>query len=114
MKVKEVAELVGGTVITGTENLEGRVSKAFASDLMSDVLTVKTDNLVLLTGLVNIQAIRTAEMSDIGCVIFVRNKKVTEEMIRIACENRITVIQSPCSMFKASGILFRAGIQPVF
>jgi serine kinase of HPr protein (carbohydrate metabolism regulator) len=114
MKVKEIVDLIKGNVVTGSENLENKVDMAFASDLMSDVLTVKTDNLLLLTGLVNIQAIRTAEMSDIGCIVFVRNKKVTEEMIRIAKENKIILIQSPFSMFKVSGILFNAGIKPVF
>jgi predicted transcriptional regulator len=114
MKLLEIVDLIKGTVVSGLENLENTIEMAFASDLMSDVLTVKTDNLLLLTGLVNIQAIRTAEMSDISCVIFVRNKKVTEEMIRIACENKITIIQSPFSMFKVSGILFSAGIKPVF
>ena len=81
---------------------------------MSDVLTVRSDKLLLLTGLVNIQAIRTAEMSDICCVVFVRNKKVSEEMVNIARENRIAIIQTPYSMFKASGILYSAGIQPVY
>ncbi len=114
MKIKEIANLIKGTVVSGIENLENSVDMDFASDLMSDVLTVKTDNLVLLTGLVNVQAIRTAEMSDISCVVFVRNKKVTDDMIRIAKENKITIIQSPFSMFKVSGILFSAGIKPVF
>ncbi len=114
MKVKEIVALIEGSVVAGAENLENVVDMAFASDLMSDVLTVKTDNLLLLTGLVNTQAIRTAEMSDISCIVFVRNKKVTEEMIGIAKENKITVIQTPYSMFKVSGILFGAGIKPVF
>jgi hypothetical protein len=114
MKVWEIVDLIKGSVITGIDNMENTVDMAFASDLMSDVLTVKTDNLLLLTGLVNIQAIRTAEMSDISCIVFVRNKKVTGEMIRIATENRITIIQCPYSMFKVSGILFGAGIKPVF
>ena len=114
MKVKEIRDLIKGTIVSGNDNLDNTVETAFASDLMSDVLTVKTDNLLLLTGLVNIQAIRTAEMSDISCVVFVRNKKVTEEMIRLAAENKMTIIQSPYSMFKVSGILFGAGIKPVF
>jgi hypothetical protein len=114
MKVKEIVELIEGSVVSGAGNLEASVDMAFASDLMSDVLTVKTDSLLLLTGLVNVQAIRTAEMSDIGCVVFVRNKKVTAEMARLASESNIILIQSPFSMFKASGILFNAGIKPVF
>ena len=114
MKIKDVISLVEGSLITGLENLENPVEMAFSSDLMSDVLTVKTDNMLLLTGLVNVQSISTAEMSDISCVVFVRNKKVTDEMITIACESRITIIQSPYSMFKASGILYQAGILPVY
>ena len=55
MKLKDVAGLIDGSVLTGIENLDKQVDKAFASDLMSDVLTVKTDNLLLLTGLVNIR-----------------------------------------------------------
>ncbi|MCK9219995.1 MAG: DRTGG domain-containing protein [Bacteroidales bacterium] len=114
MKINEIVRLIKGTVLSGSESLENEVKIAFASDLMSDVLTVKIDNLLLLTGLVNLQAIRTAEMSDINCIIFVRNKKVTEEMIRIARENKMIIIQSPYSMFKVSGILYNAGIKPVF
>jgi hypothetical protein len=114
MKVREIANLLSGKVITGQEMLEKEVEIAFASDLMSDVLTIRTDNLLLLTGLVNIQTIRTAEMSDINCIVFVRNKTVTLEMITLAKENNITLIQSPFSMFKSSGILFNSGIKPVF
>ncbi len=114
MKILEIVSLIEGNVITGRDQLEAEVNKAFASDLMSDVLTVKTDGLLLLTGLVNLQAIRTAEMSDIGCVVFVRNKHVTDEMVRLASESKITLIQSPCSLYRASGLLFQAGIQPVF
>jgi predicted transcriptional regulator len=114
MKIKDINHLISGTIVTGAGNLDNVVEFAFASDLMSDVLTVNSDNLLLITGLVNIQSIRTAEMSDINCIVFVRNKQVTPEMIKIADEGKITIIQSPYSMFRASGLLFSAGIKPVF
>jgi predicted transcriptional regulator len=114
MKITDIVRLLNSQVITGQDKLDNEVETAFASDLMSDVLTVRTDNLLLLTGLVNVQTIRTAEMSDINCIIFVRNKSVSEEMIRLAEENKITLIQSPYSMFKSSGILFNSGIKPVY
>lgn len=114
MKITDIVRLLNSQVITGKDKLDNEVETAFASDLMSDVLTVRTDNLLLLTGLVNVQTIRTAEMSDINCIIFVRNKSVSEEMIRLAEENKITLIQSPYSMFKSSGILFNSGIKPVY
>ena len=64
MKIKDLCKLVEGTVLCGEGHLDGNVEQAFASDLMSDVLTVKTNEFILITGLANLQAIRTAEMSD--------------------------------------------------
>ena len=114
MKINEVVELLGAKVISGHSQLSADVEYAFSSDLMSDVLTIENDNLLLLTGLANVQTIRTAEMSDITKIIFVRKKKATEEMIRLANENDIILIECDYSMFKASGILFHSGIKPVY
>ncbi|NTW25742.1 MAG: hypothetical protein HGA37_13680 [Lentimicrobium sp.] len=114
MKIKEVVELLNAKVVSGHDLLEAEVEYCFSSDLMSDVLTVETDNLMLLTGLANLQTIRTSEMSDISKIIFVRKKKATEEMIRLAAENEMILIECDYSMFKTSGILYRAGLKPVY
>jgi hypothetical protein len=114
MKLKDVVGVLDSKVICGFDRLEREVEFAFASDLMSDVLTVQLDNMLLLTGLANVQAIRTAEMSDIGCIVFVRNKKVNADMIKLGEESGIVLIECPCSMFKASGLLFNNGLKPVF
>ncbi|NCA76103.1 MAG: hypothetical protein EOM90_07195 [Alphaproteobacteria bacterium] len=114
VNLEKIAQLLDGQIITDAGNPDRIIEGAFASDLMSDVLTLPTNHLLLLTGLVNIQAIRTAEMSDIDCIVFVRNKKVTVEMTNLANENGIAIIHSPFSMYKASGILYQAGIKPVY
>jgi len=114
LRVEEVARILNAQVVCGTRNLTKEVGKAFASDLMSDVLTLETDNLLLITGLANVQAVRTAEMSDIACILLVRNKKANREMIELAEESGITILEYPGSMFRSSGILFNAGIKPVF
>ena len=114
MKLKEVVELLNAKVVSGEELLSTEVEYAFASDLMSDVLTLDKDNLLLITGLANLQTIRTSEMSDITKIIFVRKKKASNEMIQLAVENGIILIECEYSMFKASGILYNAGVKPVF
>ncbi len=114
VSLEKIAQLLDGQLIAGAGNPDRIIEGAFASDLMSDVLTLSTKHLLLLTGLVNIQAIRTAEMSDIECITFVRNKKVTGEMIDLANENGIAIIHTPYSMYKTSGILYQAGIKPVY
>lgn len=114
MKLKEVVELLNAKVVSGEAQLNAEVEYVFASDLMSDVLTIETDNLLLITGLANLQTIRTAEMSDISKIIFARKKKATDEMIRLAAENDMILIECDYSMFKTSGILFQSGLKPVY
>jgi len=114
MKIREVVDLLNAKVVSGNNQLDAEVEYCFSSDLMSDVLTVKTDNLLLVTGLANLQTIRTSEMSDITKIIFVRKKKATDEMIRLAAENETILIECDYSMFKTSGILYHAGLKPVY
>lgn len=114
MKLQEIARLLNARVVARSDKLYRDVTHAFASDLMSDVLTLEQRKIILLTGLANIQAIRTAEMSDVSCVILVRNKKATPDMIQLAEEAAIVIMEYEGSMFKAAGILYSAGIQPIF
>jgi predicted transcriptional regulator len=114
MKLKEVAELLNAEVVCGHSKLEREVQAVFASDLMSDVFTIDSEKLLLLTGLVNIQTIRTSEMSDIKNIVLVRNKKASPEMIALAEENRIVIMQCSYSMYKSCGLLFQSGLNPVY
>jgi serine kinase of HPr protein (carbohydrate metabolism regulator) len=114
MTIREVSECIKGRVLCCQENLENCIDHAFASDLMSDVLTVEKENILLITGLANLQAIRTAEMSDISFIIFARNKKINNDMIALAKETGIMLIESPYSVFRISGELYKAGVKPVF
>jgi hypothetical protein len=114
MRVGDICEAVKGKLICGEEKIDNDIEYAFASDLMSDVLTIKCDNLLLITGLANLQTIRTAEMSDAACILFVRNKTITDEMKRLAVENGIPLISCSITMFKAAGELYKAGLKPLF
>jgi predicted transcriptional regulator len=114
MTLREVVETVAGTVMCGAEHLDREVQSGFASDLMSDVLTLLADNILLITGLSNNQAIRTAEMSDIQQILFVRNKVPTKTMLDLANAQGITVIVTAYSMFKSSGLLYAKGLQPIY
>ncbi len=114
MIIKEIAEILNAKVMNGEELLSYEVDYAFASDLMSDVLTLQSDKILLITGLANLQAIRTAEMSDISVIIIARNKKVNPEMIHLANENGIVLLESEYSMYRVAGELYKSGIKPVY
>ncbi len=113
MNLKELISLLNGKLVAGkTENQE--IETGFCSDLMSDVLTLDPDKMLMITGTANLQTIRTAEMADIHSILLVRNKKATEEMIRLAEEAGINIVETPFSSFKCCGLLYVAGLRPVY
>lgn len=114
IQIGNIAKLLNAKLLTPGLDVNREVEKAFSSDLMSDVLTGDYDKTVLVTGLSNLQAIRTAEMSDIGEVIIGRNKEVSQEMIDLAMDNEIVLIRSSYSVFRISGLLYEAGIKAVY
>lgn len=114
MKLSKVIELLDAIVICGEAHLDKDVRFGFASDLMSDVLTLNTDNMLLVTGMSNVQTIRTAEMADIEQILVVRNKAVTPEMSRLAEENDMIILSCSRSMFRTISILADAGLNPIY
>lgn len=114
VKVVGIQKLIEGKVVAGQKFLDRDITKAFSSDLMSDVLTLDEEDILLITGLANVQLLRTAEMADIHVVILARNKPATADMIQLAEENRIVLIETPFSIFRASGVLFSNGIKPLY
>ena len=114
MKLREISELLNATVRCGHDRLDEDHETAFASDLMSDVLTLGDYNPVILTGLCNMQTIRTCEMGNLDIIVLVRRKKASEEMIEEAEDEGMVVMESEFSMFKACGLLFKAGMLPIF
>ena len=110
MKISEIKELLSAEVLAGEDTLDYEVASACCSDMMSDVLAYVKDQGVLITGLVNPQVIRTANMMDMVCVVFARSKTPTDEMIELARESGITVMCTVKRAFEASGILYMAGL----
>ena len=110
MKIREIKDLLSAELLCGEEHLENDVHSACCSDMMSDVLAYVKDQGVLLTGLVNAQVIRTANMMDMHCVVFVRSKNPTEDMIELAEECGITVMSSRLRAYVACGVLWQAGL----
>ena len=110
MKISQMQELLEAKVLCCEENIDRHVYSACGCDLMSDVLAFVKDQAVLLTGLVNPQVIRTAEMMDMICVVFVRSKVPTQEMIDLAKENGIVLMVSDKRLYEACGILYQNGL----
>lgn len=111
MKINDIKALLDAEVLCGSESLENEIHSACGSDMMSDVLAYVKDQAVLLTGLVNAQVIRTAEMMDMKCIVFVRSKRPSQDMIDLAQESGMAVLTTPKRMYDACGILYSNGLR---
>ena len=109
MTVADVQRILNAQLVCGTM-LDTEVHNACGSDMMSDVLAFVKDQSVLLTGLVNTQVVRTADMMDKLCIVFVRGKEPTQDMIDLANDRNIVLMKTPLRMFTACGLLYQNGL----
>lgn len=111
MKVSEVQQVLNARVVCRDDLLSTEVHTACGSDMMSDVLAFVKEQAVLLTGLVNPQVVRTAEMMDMHCIVFVRGKRPDLAMIELAEERDMVMLCTEMEMFTACGKLYSAGLR---
>lgn len=111
MTIRNAMNAVHATVLVGEDRLDDEILSACGSDMMSDVLAFVKDQAMLVTGLCNPQVIRTAEMIDMKCILFVRDKKPTEQMLEMAEEAGIVVLQTGHRMFTSCGLLYESGLR---
>lgn len=110
MNIRDLIQIIEGTLITKTPNLSREIKGGFGADLMSDVLASIQPEAVLLTGLCNPQVVRTAQMADVTAIVLVRGKQPPEETIRLANEECVPLISTPFGMFEVCGRLHDAGL----
>lgn len=113
MKLCEVMEILGARNLTGEteQQLEQiEVLSACGSDLMSDVLAFVKDQGLLMTGLINTQVIRTAEMMDICAICFVRGKEPDESLVSLAKEHGVALFSTEHPLYVACGLLYSRGL----
>ena len=110
LSLQEIAELLGGEILCGAEHADRRVTHACGCDLMSDVLTYTRTGAVLLTGLTNPQVVRTAEMLDLGAIVFVRDKRPDENTVALAGSIGLPILLSPFPLYESCGRLYSAGL----
>ena len=111
MKLREVRDILNAEVLCGEELLDTEVCSACGSDLMSDVLAFVKNQATLLTGLVSPQVVRTAEMMDMNCVVFVRGKQPDEGILNLARDRDMVVLATKERMYNACGLLYINGLR---
>ena len=110
MKIKEMASLLDAEVLCGGDMLDKEVKSACGCDMMSDVLAFVKEQAVLIIGLCNPQVVRTAQMMDMVCIVFVRGKRPPAEVVALAEEEGIVLLATTERMYVACGKLYESGL----
>lgn len=109
MQIKDIIDVLDAEIIVASD-LETEIKTACASDMMSDVLAFVKEQSALITGLMNPQVVRTAEMMDMPCIVFARGKEPDESIISLAQARNITLLKTNKRMFTACGLLYKSGL----
>ena len=113
MLLSDICSILDAKVLTNDADSFDKIDihMACGCDLMSDVLAFVKDQALLLTGLLNQQVIRTAEMMDIVAVCFVRGKLPAQEVIDLAEKRGIALIATEHPLYNACGMLYDKGLR---
>ena len=106
MKLSEVVQILDATLLTDGGRPDLEITKGGASDLMSAILAGMSENSILITGLLTTHVIKTAIVAGVSCIVIVRGKKPSQDVIQMAREGEIPVLLTPCSMFVSCGRLY--------
>jgi predicted transcriptional regulator len=111
MTIGDIKKLLEAEILVGENCIDFEVNSACGSDMMSDVLAYVKDHSILLTGLINPQVIRTAEMMDMRCIVFVRGKVPDESVLELARQKDFIILATKQRLYTACGILYHHGLR---
>jgi hypothetical protein len=111
MRLHAIGELLDCEVLVGEGLEELEVDTAVASDAMSAVLAAPHPRALMVTGLTNIQSVRTALIAYIPAIVYVRGGRPDEKTTRLAREKKIVLLSTQKGMFESCGLLHGRAIK---
>ncbi len=112
MTLDEIAGILGCEELVPARG-EVEIEAVVASDGMSEILAFHRPHALMLTGLTNIQSVRTAVVADVSAIVYVRGKRPDGKVVELARKSAIPVLVTPLGMFDSCGLLYQAGLEGV-
>jgi len=101
MKLKELVEQAGLDVVTLADG-EVEVKKAYASDLLSDVMGHCPEESVLITVQNHRNTVAVSTLVGAHAILVVHNRPIPDEMLALAQQEGVTLLRTPLDQFGVS------------
>jgi len=111
MLLGEIKAILDADVLTGEQYMDSELRDAFAADSLNDILEFAKEGTLLLTGMTNLQVVRTAEILELVGIVFVRGKRPDENVIKLAQLKKVPLLSTRYIMFETCGRLFKNGLK---
>ena len=111
MKLSEVKEILKARVLTGDDAMDRNIVAGGAADIMEAFLSAVAKDGLILTGLMSEEVVRTATISQVGAVVFVRGQEPTARIIDQAQGFKLPLLVTDYSMFVSIGKLYMNGLR---
>jgi predicted transcriptional regulator len=113
VRLHDVRDILQCEVLTEGDDLTVDIQHVVASDGMSEILAFAKSKELMITGLTNIQAVRTADIAGVTAVIFCRGKRPDARVIEFAKKKKIPILATKMVMFDICAILYNKGLKGV-
>jgi predicted transcriptional regulator len=111
MLLGEIKAILDADVLAGEQYMDSELRDAFAADSLNDILEFAKEGTLLLTGMTNLQVVRTAEILELVGIVFVRGKRPDENVIKLAQLKKVPLLSTRYIMFETCGRLFKNGLK---
>lgn len=107
MKVSDLVNELGLTVLSGAKGLNREVTGGYVSDLLSDVMGNAGESQVWITLQVHQNVMAIASLKDMAAVILVKDLKPNENTIRHSNAEDIPILGTSMTTFEIAGKLYK-------
>ncbi len=107
VKLEELARNMGARVLTPGPAEGVAITRIYAGDRVSDLLTEASSQTLLITNLANLQMVRVAELMEVPGICFVDDIQPDPEIVELATANRTLLMVSPAGVFETCGLIYQ-------
>lgn len=110
MKIRDLANMAGVTLLTGNNALDRAVTGCYIGDLLSLAMAKVEPDSVWLTIQTNINVVAVASLKDASCVIIVDGFQPEGEVLSKAEEENVVLLSTEESAFEVACRLHSIGV----